>query len=304
MAQTRTDGILRLPPEAASVPAARRFVRARLSSAGLPGDLVDSVEVCISELVTNGVLHARTEFEVRVELLGPRLRLEIRDWSDAVPRHVVRGSSATTGRGLDMVRVLCADWGVTLVEDGGKVVWCELAPDAGGAAPDSVDLLSAWPELDAQPEESALAGPVVALLRYPVRRAIRSREHVEALMRECVLVAQTMAGGKAPAQLVELAAAVSARHSSSMSRSERLTLAAAERGDASVDLEFPLSDDTAPVMRAYQATFAALDAYAADNRLLTLQTPTDVAELRDWVVAELIAQASGRPANPWPGPLD
>ena len=54
------------PPEASSVPAARRFVRGLL----LDGDQerwVDEAQLAVSELCTNALLHAHTPFEVTVQ---------------------------------------------------------------------------------------------------------------------------------------------------------------------------------------------------------------------------------------------
>ena len=63
------DGTLDLPAETGSVPRARRFVREVLASRHDP-EVLDAAELCVSELVTNAVLHARTEVQVRVEDLG------------------------------------------------------------------------------------------------------------------------------------------------------------------------------------------------------------------------------------------
>ena len=308
-------GALRLAAAAASVPAARAFVRAQLASAGV-GDTaaeqeaVDAAELCASELATNAVVHARTEIELHVEVLGDRIRLEVRDFSKVVPRQVLHSVRATTGRGLDLVRVLAQDWGVTLVEDDGKVVWCELAIGVEDGDLDEDALLAARPdELDAmaQPEAIPLPGRTTVLLGYPVRLGMRYREHTDAVLRECLLIQQAAtdgAGTTAPGQLVEVASALAARYSALLSVQERRKQEAFDRGDARVDLEYPLPAEAESVLLTWRDAFRALDAYAESNDLLTLQTPSDIAALREWAVADMLAQTAGAEPTRWDGPLD
>ena len=299
----------RLRPVPASVPAARAMVREAL--AGYDHDLRDAAELCMSELVTNGVLHAGTTLEARIELLGERVRLEIRDHSPTRPRSVLHSTSAATGRGLDLVRALSTEWGVTLLHDDGKVVWCEVAPEPVAAELDEEALLAAWldeaDEPAAEPTDEPAAEPHLVLLGYPVRLGWRQREHVDALTRECMLIhqaAQADAGTSAPARLVELAAALTERYSAELAAPERRKLEALRRGDATVDLFYPHRPEAPEVLRAWQSAFAALDAYAEAEQLLTLQTPPDVARLRDWVLDQLLAQTDGAPPTPWTGPLE
>ena len=117
---------------AGSVASARRHVRGVLR--GLDAeDLEEAAELAVSELVTNAVLHARTEFSLALRSLSPgRVRIEVRDSSPSPlqPRHFA--ATSTTGRGLRLVASLSSDWGVEELSPGpGKVVWFEpLALDA------------------------------------------------------------------------------------------------------------------------------------------------------------------------------
>lgn len=131
--------------EATSVGLARRFVATTLAAWGATGYTDPAVSIC-SELATNAVLHARTPFSVRLQLLGARLRLEVADGSAQAPRPRNYSTKATTGRGLGMVAALASDWGTT-VHGSGKRVWVELAraatsDDLGGHFTDDVDGLS------------------------------------------------------------------------------------------------------------------------------------------------------------------
>lgn len=117
---------LHLQPTANSVAAARRFVSDRLED-WAADDLVWAAQQVVSELATNALLHGRTDFTVSLQLVDDRLRLSV---SDASPRRPVRRqhtADATTGRGLALVAVLAAEWGVA-PHGSGKTVWCDLTP--------------------------------------------------------------------------------------------------------------------------------------------------------------------------------
>ena len=72
-------------PHPSAVSAARGFLRSALSDLGLTetsGDLIDLLVMTANELATNAVLHARTEFTIRVLADPTRVRMEV---SDATP---------------------------------------------------------------------------------------------------------------------------------------------------------------------------------------------------------------------------
>ena len=128
---------VRLPAAPDSTSRARTAVRRTLTDWDL-GHLVDTATLLVSELTTNVVLHARTDFEVRVERRGDAVRVTVLDRS---PRDAVRrryGLQAGTGRGLGLVDTLAADWGCS-PGDGpwAKAVWFEVASD--GAEPDTAE---------------------------------------------------------------------------------------------------------------------------------------------------------------------
>ena len=85
-------------------------------------------EICVllaSELVTNAVLYARTEIEVRVALDTSVVRVSVHDHSPAPPVPRSATSEDASGRGLDLVEQLSSTWG-TAADDHGKVVWFEV----------------------------------------------------------------------------------------------------------------------------------------------------------------------------------
>src|SRR5215212_1201334 len=92
----------------------------------LMGELADDVVLIADELATNAVIHARSDYVVRLHRREASVRLEVEDTSPEPPQ--IRPSSplATGGRGLVLVDALAADWGWD-VRDGGKSVWVEIS---------------------------------------------------------------------------------------------------------------------------------------------------------------------------------
>jgi len=115
------------PPETAAVRLARAFVR---DHASLPASEARTVELLVSELATNAVLHAKTDFTVCVDRRGPTLRVEIGDGRVVPPLAKGYRHDAPTGRGLGIVATLSSRWGFERGPDG-KTVWFELdVPEA------------------------------------------------------------------------------------------------------------------------------------------------------------------------------
>lgn len=113
-----------------SIPAARDFVRATLRSWRLEA-MTETVELVVSELATNAVLHARSDFTVRLtgHPVGSLL-LEVLDESAKAPQHKVSSMTAVTGRGLSLIQRLSSAWGVDVLSRG-KSVWVRFDGDTG-----------------------------------------------------------------------------------------------------------------------------------------------------------------------------
>jgi anti-sigma regulatory factor (Ser/Thr protein kinase) len=111
---------LTVPPTARSTTQARRFVLAALADWGLD-DLCDTAALLTSELVTNSVLHARTDVEVTIARIDDGVAIEVSDGSRRAPVRRVQLDEATTGRGVELLEQLAAQWDVTLREDGKTV---------------------------------------------------------------------------------------------------------------------------------------------------------------------------------------
>lgn len=120
---------LDLTPEPMSARFARQFVTAYIERQGLTVD-ADIASLLVSELVTNALLHAYGEIHVYAARLDSRLRVEVHDASDALPRPRQASNDAMSGRGLELVEMLADAWGSHILEERGesrKVVWFEVS---------------------------------------------------------------------------------------------------------------------------------------------------------------------------------
>lgn len=116
---------VRLPCNPASPGLAREFVLGALEREGKP-EFGDVASLLVSELVTNAYLHARSEVEVQVECRGEDVEVAVTDTSPRPPRVVQnRGDGTATGRGLQLVDALAAEWGAETGSTG-KTVWFSL----------------------------------------------------------------------------------------------------------------------------------------------------------------------------------
>ncbi|MFF5708440.1 ATP-binding SpoIIE family protein phosphatase [Streptomyces sp. 62] len=113
-----------LEPEDAAPGRARRLARRALARWDLE-ELTDSVELLISEVVTNAVRYAERPVTLRL-LRTDVLRCEVGDDSPQLPRQRRARDTDEGGRGLFLVNRLARRWGATRLS-GGKVVWFELS---------------------------------------------------------------------------------------------------------------------------------------------------------------------------------
>lgn len=90
-------------------------------------DLVDDVAMVVSELATNAVVHAGSDFTVGLWRWDGRIRLEVIDSSSEAPQLQEPGVAATIKHGLYLVDAIALRWGHA-VAPGGKVVWAEIGP--------------------------------------------------------------------------------------------------------------------------------------------------------------------------------
>jgi len=131
---TRSAGV-DLPTTPESARAGRQFANEILAKWRLVA-LADDVDLVISELITNALLHARADRRVSpdatvrldLELAGDGLVCRVGDGSALPPTPEEAGETAESGRGLLLVEALSAAWGWSH-EAPGKVVWARFDLD-------------------------------------------------------------------------------------------------------------------------------------------------------------------------------
>lgn len=129
-----------LPPTAETVPLARRFARSTLAQWGL--DVYEeAASLLVSELVTNAILHARTEVTLSLVDHGDRVVLSVGDGSPVLPVQRRHSREAATGRGLLLLDRYSTGYGVAR-SSAGKQVWAVLRPQVMTFEDDSS--LSEW----------------------------------------------------------------------------------------------------------------------------------------------------------------
>src|SRR6476469_9444195 len=103
---------LTLAPTVDSVGAGRRLVAEALSEWDLD-DLTYTAALLTSEVLTNSLLHARTQIVLTVERTATEaVTISVHDGSRLVPRRRQHAQDATTGRGLELLDRLSQSWRV------------------------------------------------------------------------------------------------------------------------------------------------------------------------------------------------
>jgi anti-sigma regulatory factor (Ser/Thr protein kinase) len=120
--------VFRLDPIPESAGRARRSARTMLTDWHL-GRLVEDVDLVVSELVTNALLHsgdgpegAASPIRLELDLSGGRLTCRVVDSSPLPPMPEEATETAESGRGLILVEALASEWNWEDLPDG-KAVW-------------------------------------------------------------------------------------------------------------------------------------------------------------------------------------
>jgi len=122
----------KLPHALESVTLARQ-VASRALKSWCAEDTRDAAVLLVSELVTNGIVHADSEIAVRIGVAARTIRVEITDRSPALPVMRSPERDEVGGRGLGIVARLATRWGVDPRRTG-KSVWFELPREPDAAA--------------------------------------------------------------------------------------------------------------------------------------------------------------------------
>jgi len=107
--------------EPESVPAARRFAMSALR--GVSADTLEAVELMVSELATNCIRHTDSGFELTITRTGGDIRVAATDGAGGRPEMRSPKPTDPSGRGLKIIDMLSAEWGVDQRAAAGKTVW-------------------------------------------------------------------------------------------------------------------------------------------------------------------------------------
>ena len=124
-----------LPADATAPGVARRFLRTRLEEWDVEEDTVEAALLCVSELVTNAVIHTGTGSELSTQVEDAFVTVLVRDGGGAGTVRLPATSDeplTVSGRGLTLVDAVASAWAA---EHGtnGTTVWFEIErPGADG----------------------------------------------------------------------------------------------------------------------------------------------------------------------------
>jgi anti-sigma regulatory factor (Ser/Thr protein kinase) len=279
-----------LPRNPSSVAAARRFIEARAAAWSFPKPAGELLVLIGSELVTNAVLHARTELTLTVELRDERVRISVTDRSQAPATLRHYRVDALTGRGLGVVAGRSDSWGISAAADG-KVVWAELV--ANGDHDPTGPRPPALREAHSAPPASVPAGRRVRFEGVPVDGYLELQAHNDALFRELELVSIELEASDDTDRASPLADLVDQlyRRFRGQRDSYRDVVAAAEaRGETTVELETTASPDSVGPAWTYLELLEQTDQLCRTGVLLTPEPPAHVKALRRWFVEQMAAQ--------------
>ncbi|MFC5724347.1 ATP-binding protein [Streptomyces gamaensis] len=117
---------LRIPAQPWMIAVVRGALRLALQQHGR-ADLADTACLLVTELVTNGVVHAGSPVTVDLSCRARTLRVDVHDASPEVPARISAGCDDESGRGLTLVDCCATAWGVHPGPQGaGKAVWFTL----------------------------------------------------------------------------------------------------------------------------------------------------------------------------------
>jgi anti-sigma regulatory factor (Ser/Thr protein kinase) len=282
-----------LPRSPASVGTARRFIEARTAAWSFPEPAGSQLVLIGSELVTNAVLHARTELTLTMELRDGRVRISVKDRSKAPPTLRHYQADALTGRGLGVVAALSDSWGISAAADG-KVVWAEVAASGNAAGTQAR-------RPPREPRQAPVAPPAadgegLRTIRFPavpVADYLALQAHNDALFRELELISIELerdGSAKVAPPLAELVDQLYSRFRGQRDSYRDVVAAALARGEPTVDLATKVPRSAAGAALGYLELLERADELCRTGVLLTPEPPAKVKGLRRWFVEEMVAQ--------------
>jgi hypothetical protein len=273
--------------------------------------MADVAQLVVSEFAANAALHsgARFMYISVVALPDGTLRVAVEDDGPVGPEAVMplptpsaqdlegwRGE-ATTGRGLAIVSVLTAEWGVE-VTDRGKRVWADLVdPDAMNEVRPPVRAES---PIETQATSSLPPGWVlVRLAGCPVELSLRQDQHLDELVRELQLLAVNR-GDSHSREIASQISALLASPAHARLTGRRIAEQARSQGLSVVDIDMAMPREFSHLVQQLEAAVSRADLLCEQDELLALASPPELRELRAWMTHQIVAQAErGEAPLPW-----
>ena len=270
-----------LPPAPESARQARRFVADVLAGVGAT-EFIDTATLLTSELVTNGIVHAHTELRVVVDATPHWVRVEVVDGNPMLPTRRSYDDNAQTGRGLEMVELLAADFGMQPLADDGKRVWFRL-----GSAPQQ----TYGHEGSSDPRGETV---VVCLRHLPVVLYSAWQEHADAILREAMIVALNDTGGTLPEEFALASEALSA-----LAGGTSDVFNPREGTGQHLDVDVTLPRDTVASFPVLRDLLRRCSEMSTAGQLLVPPSLPEIQAVRRWVCDEVGRQTQELPPRPW-----
>lgn len=289
---------LQLPPSPASSGVARAHAVNAAVTVGRQ-DLVDDVSSLVSELVTNAVLHARTQMLLTVEPAGAGLRVAVADGSATMPRFAGADLRAISGRGLLIIDRLSSRWGVDRLPDGGKVVWVEIdTPFIDTDIPNDVDaLLALWVDDPDGTDDATSRGAIGVDVMIDVDELVESRHETDSQIRDMQLFnLSTASGAPASSRSMKLVALTRRldrafeEFSDGRRQIQTQALAAQRAGLARTTLHLYLEPSAGPAALHFLEALEAADRLTAAGVLLVPPSTLTTRRVRRYYVEAIVEQ--------------
>lgn len=318
--RTRPHAAVRLVAQPASVPAARRFVSDALDDWGC-ATLADDVGLCVSELATNATLHSGTSyFQIELEKRSDAVRLAVADagmeavdvlarqpeLSDAFVEDLTADDASATGRGLFLVSVLAATWGIEELP-AGKRVWAEFHPE--DTVEDAAEVAPAAEPTPAQVTHSTVREPpaldpdAFAVVRFraaPAALVLAHDDNLADYTRELQLMGDRLSEPSLQ-RLASMLNTYVTQHSANWDAARIIVHEALREGHELVDVDFLATRDIRESLRVLRGMVGEAEALSRTGRLMTLPAAEPVQQVRDWMEGEFLAQIEdGAEPLPWP----
>ena len=306
--------VLGLPAHPASAGLARRLIEEVLEDV-VPGEVLENAQLLVSEVVTNAIVHARSDIGLTVSLVREFVRVEVADHSPHLPVLKQCDDDSVTGYGLDLVARLAADFGV-VTHEAGKAVWFTLGQHAG-RSPNPGTPTEATASFAAHPLDAA-AGPQqdrhdaggamvdVTLLGVPVGLYCTWHDQAATALREQLLMHLGHDGASNERAADEIATVNAALPQLAQvtdpvfrARGGQPVRPQHSSGQPMLDVSFRLPGSLIPCFGLLRQVLEKATEFEAEHVLLAPDRGPQVSDVQDWCCAELLRQASCLKPTRW-----